>query len=281
MANKIVNSKITNVVYSKKNNAYSSTNYCDKSFCYNVTTSLARNIIENKMKGHKKDFLWIKGSPEGDSFADLIFQYKNSVFAVKFREHLNGEKINSDILIDGIPIDEEEECRLFSLDYNYIPCILNVFHEEASESRTTSILPDLYDTDTGKIVDPLTEGSDTPILMSQHEKLVIATKTIVNALSHKHIGVSNYYLQEVFWPFSNIHFCTPKDEYGEIFVVFVDNIEDLDKFDANEFINHKYTESNIKHYVAPVYIGGSNQDIYRNDTLKVSYLEDILIEIPK
>lgn len=277
MANK--SAKTISVVYSKKNYAYSSTNYCDKSFCYNVTTSLARNIIENKMKGNKKDFLWIKGSPEGESFADLIFQYKNSVFAVKFREHLNGEKIDSDIIIDGIPVDEEEECRLFSLDYNYIPCILNVFHEETSVSRTTSISPDLYDVKTEKIIDPLTEGSDTPILMSQHEKLIIATKTIINALRHRHIGVSNYYLQEVSWPFSNIHFWNSRDEYSEIFVVCVDNIEDLDKFDANEFMSHKYTESNIKHYVAPVYIGGSNQDIYRNDTLKVSYLKDLLIKI--
>lgn len=280
MSNNIINNKIKMGV--KVQNCNPDTRIAFRGegfFCPYTVTELAKKHIENKIMKQTKGFSWLKTNTNEKSFADLIFQYKNSVFAIKFVYFINGERQEEEFPPDEInPI---EEFISYSYEYKFIPCFLYIYGKDTGISRTFSVALKLVDVETEQEINPLTVASDDPTPISTYERLLISVRTIIGAMESKEMEIFSCNIFRDDWPFDNIRFCDSEGNVCQVFVKQVDNREKLQTYNATDFKNNYFIDDRYKCYVAPICLGDGTNEIYRNGICTISYLEDILIEIPK
>ena len=239
--------------------------------CFPQLFNTARNHIAKNICLGTQDILWITTTYEDNSFTDIIFGLKNSVFAVKLIYYINGQLMKDD-LADSYDYVSK------SIEYNYVPCVLPVYCTKTDSSISLSLSKHLIDARTGKKINPLKIASDTPTLMSEHELVNIAVKTIRDAMDNRGERLELY---SIFPPYNgwNICFIDKKGVFSSVIVDYTHDINDLINLDISRFLKDKKISDSYSTYLAPVFIGSNNEKIYRNDTLQVSYLEDILIKV--
>ena len=279
MSNSIINNKIITGAKVQNCNPDTRIAFVDEGFfCPYTVTKLAKKHIENKIMKHTKDFSWLKTNTAEISFADLIFQYKNSIFAIKFIYFINGERQEEECPPDQISLMEAFIGS--SYEYSFIPCFLYIYGKCTGKSQTFSIASKLVDIETEQEINPLTVASDAPTLISTYERLLISVKTIIGAMERKEMIIFSCDIFRDDRSFANIYFYDSKGCACQVFVEQVDNQEKLQTYNATDFKNHYYIDDHYKCYVAPICLGNGTNEIYRNGICTISYLEDILIEIP-
>ena len=138
----ILNSKLKNITITPTDDSIKFQYYAGLAsgfdegwYCGNEIGGIVSTYINHKFEEYNQEILWIKHArdvitPEY-SFAPLIFQCKNTVFAVNYIEYVNGEKIIDD------PCPEEPDFVTTSISNNFIPCLIEVFSELTPSSSKT------------------------------------------------------------------------------------------------------------------------------------------------
>ena len=249
-------------------------------YCYDELVGVVSTYIDSKFDEYHEHVRWIKGvtNIRVDSFASLIFQCKNTVFAVKIIEHVNGE------VIEDEPDPEEPDFISTSIANNFIPCFIDVFSELTPASskiyvKQTKRLK-LIDARTMEEIDPIAIASDEPTLMSEHEQFHIAVKVISYALLLKGFMVDSESIVTRFDRYPNIWFHDRKGKKCRVDVRYTNNLNDLKKLNLYKYLRTVRPSKVYQQYLAPVFIGSPNKQIYRNQPLDVSFLKDVIIKLP-
>lgn len=287
MKNLTKNKKLENMTFipTKESNRYDYYPYPDSDFepeegwyRYTELIGFASTYIENKLKEYNQDILWLKTytTPPEYSFAPLIFQCKNTIFAVKIIEYVNGEVIEED------PCPDVPDFISISIANNFIPCYLPVFTEIAQDSSKISVKSTdrliLLDARTKEEIDVMAMASDEPTLMSEHEQFHIAVKTISTALKQKGFHIESESIIMDRYP--NVNCYDKKGRLCMVFVRFTNNLNNLKKMNLEKFLRWVQPGNVYPTYLAPVFIGTQNKKIYRNQPVDISCLEDIMIKLP-
>lgn len=267
----------TNHIYSE---AYPSDSKEDW-YTANEVWTVAERYIKSKLQKYYKEVKWLKEINHCElssvySFAPLIFQYKNTVFAVEILEHVNNELWEPDT-------SEINEFLSISTSNNFIPCYIKVFSEVTSYSSKTYVKPTkglkLIDARTMEEIDPIAIASDEPTLMSELEKFYIALKTIKFALQQK-----GYRIEDIsfFTPFDynpNIDFYDDKNKLRRVYVRTTNDLKNLHPSKFDNFVCSIDPRKAFGCYLAPVFISGTNGQPYRNQPLNISFFKDIIFEM--
>lgn len=249
-------------------------------YCYDELVGLVSTYIESKFDEYNEHVRWIRGAThtQVDSFAYLIFQCKNTVFAVNFIEHINGEVIGDE------PCPEEPDFISTSIANNFIPCLIDVFSEITPSSskiyvKETKRLK-LIDARTMEEIDPIAMASDEPTLMSEHEQFHVAVKAISNALRLKGFLIESESIITRFDHYPNIWIRDKKGRTCQVDVRYTNNLNDLKQLNLYKYLRTVRPSRVYRQYLAPVFIGSPNKQIYRNQPLDVSFLKDVIIKLP-
>lgn len=246
-------------------------------YCANEIGGIVSTYINEKLRQYNQDVKWIKGVSNTSeySFAPLIFQCKNTIFAVNYIEYVNNDRIEDEEECDFIPV---------AIENNFIPCFIEVFSEITPSSSKTYVKSTerlkLLDARTMEEIDPIAIASDEPTLMSEHEQFHIAVKVISYALKQRGFNVEYMSIITRFDRYPNIRFYDEKGNLCLVDVRYTNDLNDLKKADFYKY-SHTVRPSRVyEQYLAPVFIGSPNEQIYRNQPLNISFLKDIIIKLP-